>query len=145
VEHTVQPIDHFRPAIYGVLIQRDEILLVRATQTFQGFVGFPGGGIEPGEAPLAALHREFAEETGLAIEPVRVLWATAGLHRSRMNPQRQMLGIYWEVRETGGNFKPAGNGEDVAAAFFCPLHAIPVGEMLEVDREVLHLLSAHGR
>ncbi|MBI3325770.1 MAG: NUDIX hydrolase, partial [Nitrospinae bacterium] len=119
-----------------------EVLLVRATETFHGFVGFPGGGIEHGEGPLDALRREFVEETGLAIEPVRLIWATTGFHRSRMDPQRQMLGIYWEVRATGGSLKPDGNGDDVAEVFFCPVHAIPVGEMLEYDREVLHLLLA---
>lgn len=137
----MEPIRSFRPGIYGVLRQQEEILLVRATPTFHGVVGFPGGGIEFGEAPLDALRREFAEETGLEVEPVRLLWATTGLHRSRLEPQRQMLGVYWEVRGTGGSLKPNGNGEDVEAAFFCPVRAIPVHKMLEFDREVIHLLS----
>lgn len=142
MESTDSPIHQFRPAIYGILIQRKEILLVRATPTFRGVVGFPGGGIEHGEAPLDALHREFAEETGLEIEPVRVIWATTGFHRGWNNPQLQLLGMYWEVREVGGNLVPDGNGDDVARAFFCPVHAIPVGEMLGHDREVVHVLSA---
>ena len=33
----------------------------------------PGGGIDPGESPLAALHREVLEETGWRIAPERVL------------------------------------------------------------------------
>jgi 8-oxo-dGTP pyrophosphatase MutT (NUDIX family) len=133
-------IQRFRPAIYGVLIQDGQVLLVRAPKTFLGVVGFPGGGIEPGEAPLDALRREFTEETGLAVEPVRVLWATNKLHRARLNPTQQLLATHWEVRLVGGTFRPEGNGDDVETAFFCSLHTLPVDEMLGVDLEVVPLL-----
>jgi 8-oxo-dGTP diphosphatase len=133
-------IERFRPAIYGVLIQHGEVLLVRAPQAFLGVVGFPGGGIELGEAPLDALRREFAEETGLEVEPMRVLWTTTGLHRSKLRPSQQLIAMHWEVRQVGGTFRPQGNGDDVDAAFFCPLRALPVDEMLGVDREVVPLL-----
>jgi ADP-ribose pyrophosphatase YjhB (NUDIX family) len=132
---------HFRPAIYGILIEGANVLLVRAPQHFLGVVGFPGGGIELGEAPFDALRREFAEETGLEIEPVRLMWATTGLHRSRLRPEQQLLAVHWEVRRVGGNFRPEGNGDDVAAAFFWPVQTLPVGEMLGVDREIVPLLS----
>jgi 8-oxo-dGTP pyrophosphatase MutT (NUDIX family) len=134
-------IRHFRPAIYGIFIEGEDVLLVRAPQTFQSVVGFPGGGIEPGEAPLDALRREFAEETGLDIEPVRLIWATTGFHRSRLRPEQQLVAIHWEVRRVGGSLRPEGNGDDVAAAFFCPIQALPMAEMLGVDHEVVPLLS----
>jgi 8-oxo-dGTP diphosphatase len=134
-------IERFRPAIYGVLIQDGQVLLVRAPQAFLGVVGFPGGGIELGEAPLDALRREFAEETGLEVEPTRILWATTGLHRAKLRPTQQLVATHWEVRLLGGTFRPQGNGDDVEVAFFCPLHALPVEEMLGVDREVVPLLS----
>jgi ADP-ribose pyrophosphatase YjhB (NUDIX family) len=134
-------IERFRPAIYGILIRDKQVLLVRAPQVFLGVVGFPGGGIELGESPLDALRREFAEETGLEVEPLRVLWATTGLHRARLRPSQQLIAIHWQVRQVGGTFRPQGNGDDVAAAFFCPLHALPVHEMLGVDHEVVPLLS----
>jgi 8-oxo-dGTP diphosphatase len=145
---TEQEIRLFRPAVYGVLIQGQEVLLVRAPATAKAspnVVGFPGGGIEPGEAPLAALRREFAEETGLEVEPVRLLWATTGFHRSRANPHQQLVAIHWEVRHIGGLLTPNGNGDDVAEAFFCPLQALPVGDMLGVDREVVPLLLSLSR
>jgi 8-oxo-dGTP pyrophosphatase MutT (NUDIX family) len=134
-------LQRFRPAIYGVLVRTSEVLLVRAPQTSDGVIGFPGGGIELGEAPLDALRREFSEETGLEVEPLRLLWATTGFHRSRQYPQIQLLGMYWEVRTVGGTLRPGGNNDDVDEAFFCPLRDLPVGQMVGVDREVVQLLT----
>lgn len=138
----------FRPAVYGVLIRGQEVLLVRAPPTAKrvaSVVGFPGGGIEPGEAPFDALCREFAEETGLEVEPVRLLWATTGFHRSLINPHQQLVGVHWEVRHIRGSLKTNGNGDDVAEAFFCPIHQLPVEEMLGVDLEVVPLLQSLSR
>lgn len=63
-----------RPGAYAVLVRDGEILL-----TFQAEphpeIQLPGGGVDPGEGLLAALHREVREETGWAIGPARRLGA----------------------------------------------------------------------
>lgn len=63
-----------RPGIYAVLLQEQEVLL-----TYQADPNFeyqlPGGGIDPGEQPLAALHREVLEETGWTLANPRRLGA----------------------------------------------------------------------
>jgi 8-oxo-dGTP diphosphatase len=59
-----------RAGVYGVLLDGDAVLLTHQmvpTPEFQ----LPGGGIDPGESPIAALHREVYEETGWRIGPVR--------------------------------------------------------------------------
>jgi len=61
----------FRVSVYGLLRRNDEILVNR--HPLQSQYGLPGGGVEIGESMTAALIREFREETGLEIRPIRLL------------------------------------------------------------------------
>ncbi|MEM7683900.1 MAG: NUDIX hydrolase [Pseudomonadota bacterium] len=59
-----------RPGVYGILAGADGMLLLVDQD---GELQLPGGGIDPGESPLQALHREVREETGWRIaDPVRI-------------------------------------------------------------------------
>ena len=55
-----------RPGIYAVLERQRQILLTYQARPHDEFQ-LPGGGIDPGEHPIAALHREVFEETGWRI------------------------------------------------------------------------------
>ena len=55
-----------RPGVYAVLLQGDHILATHQAAPVPEFQ-LPGGGIDPGEHPIAALHREVFEETGWKI------------------------------------------------------------------------------
>ena len=56
-----------RISVYGVHVEDDAILLVRASNLTEvaGRWFLPGGGVEHGEHPIDALVREVSEETGL--------------------------------------------------------------------------------
>lgn len=63
-----------RPGVYAVLLRGDDLLLTHQAAPVPEFQ-LPGGGIDPGEQPIAALHREVFEETGWSIGPPRFLGA----------------------------------------------------------------------
>ncbi|PKP75776.1 MAG: NUDIX hydrolase [Alphaproteobacteria bacterium HGW-Alphaproteobacteria-6] len=55
-----------RPGAYAVLWRAGAVLLTHQEAPEPEFQ-LPGGGVDPGESPLAALHREVREETGWTI------------------------------------------------------------------------------
>ena len=61
-----------RPGVYALLPRGDSLLVTHQAQPVPEFQ-LPGGGIDRGEQPIAALHREVWEETGWHIgAPVRL-------------------------------------------------------------------------
>lgn len=52
-----------RPGAY-VILERDGALLLTLESLRDNEVQLPGGGVDPGENPISALHREVMEETG---------------------------------------------------------------------------------
>lgn len=61
-----------RPGVYAILPQGDSLLVTHQAEPVPEFQ-LPGGGIDRGEQPIAALHREVFEETGWHIAaPVRL-------------------------------------------------------------------------
>src|SRR2546421_270810 len=138
-----------RIAAYGLC--RDDagrILLVRAAEhdDIPGVWSLPGGGIEHGEAPVRAVVREFAEETGLSAEVLRlrdVVSDVAFLRRSDalMHTDR----ILYDVKVTGGQLRREIGGSSALAAWTetaqlagLPLLPYLAGLLgLPVEREVL--------
>lgn len=76
IGETVQTGRHytFRPGAYCILPKgRSVLLTVQVDDNWD--LQLPGGGIDPGENPIGALHREVLEETGWRIAAPRRLGA----------------------------------------------------------------------
>lgn len=130
----MKPVRAFSCRIYGLLREAGRVLLTRSVFRGATFVNFPGGGVEIEEAPMDALRREFAEETGLRIRPVRTLYASESAHLSTQSPI-QIVSLYWLVERAGGELRGGGNGDDVVELFWATPDRLPVEEMFPSDRE----------
>jgi len=63
-----------RPGAYAILLRAGRMLVTHQSAPLPE-LQLPGGGIDPGEQPLQALHREVFEETGWLISRPRRLGA----------------------------------------------------------------------
>lgn len=65
-----------RRGAIGVAVREGRLLLIRRSDSVVAprMYCFPGGGIEHEETEQEALIREFQEELGVAIRPIRPLW-----------------------------------------------------------------------
>jgi len=66
-----------RPGAYVVLLRGTDMLVTQqiSEKLPEPELQLPGGGIDPGESPITALHREVLEETGWRISAPRRLGA----------------------------------------------------------------------
>jgi 8-oxo-dGTP diphosphatase len=75
-DEPVLPDVHYRPrpGAYGILALGTRLLLTHQSEPVPE-LQLPGGGIDAGESPVRALHREVLEETGWRISVLRRLGA----------------------------------------------------------------------
>jgi 8-oxo-dGTP pyrophosphatase MutT (NUDIX family) len=65
-----------RYGVAGVVVRERRLLVIRRSHLVRapGKYCFPGGRKEEGETEESALVREFHEELGVSVRPVRLLW-----------------------------------------------------------------------
>ncbi|MEO0911681.1 MAG: NUDIX hydrolase [Pseudomonadota bacterium] len=66
-----------RPGAYAIILEGGRILVTEqdGDRLPEPEIQLPGGGIDPGESPVGALHREALEETGYRLHGLRRLGA----------------------------------------------------------------------
>lgn len=107
------------PSVTGIILDdEDRILLVRHSE---GNVWVaPGGSIEPNEIPADSLIREVWEESGLLVEPVKILgvFGGEGFEVTYKNGDRvSYVMTVFACRVTGGTLKADGV-ETLQAGYF---------------------------
>ncbi|NLX10322.1 MAG: NUDIX domain-containing protein [Chloroflexi bacterium] len=119
------------PGAMGV-IQDDAGRVLAARRVDDGLLDVPGGFADLGETSTATIVREVREETGLEIEPVRVIgvYSEGMLYRYPNGDVMQGVGIAFQCRITGGALH-ADHAEISEAGFFplADLLAQPVENM----------------
>lgn len=74
-----------RYGVVGLIFRHGRVLVIRRAETVAAPLKwcFPGGGIEAGESQEEALVREFQEELGVDVTPIRQIWESVtpwGVH-----------------------------------------------------------------
>lgn len=102
-----------RIAAYGLIVRGGELLLCRLSAVVpahQGKWTLPGGGIEFGESPEAAMVREVEEETGLVVEPDRLATVDSIVIVDEDGIQHHNLRVIYFATVTGGELRSELDG-----------------------------------
>jgi 8-oxo-dGTP pyrophosphatase MutT (NUDIX family) len=102
----------------------------------------PGGKIERGEAPAAALARELVEEWGPAAARLRVGPVVDVLHHVYPAPGPEVLLVVCHVDARALEGAHELSPEPGASALVFEAADLPLGEFLEADRDLVQRLRA---
>jgi ADP-ribose pyrophosphatase YjhB (NUDIX family) len=99
----------WRPSVYGLLFKGTKVLL---SPQWGGY-DFPGGGMMIYETVEEGLKREFWEETGLKVEPVKIFHAETSFYM----PQKRkdfwnVVMTFYLVKQVGGKISKDNFDED---------------------------------
>jgi len=140
----------FRLAAYAVCIEDGRVLLARHVPTAGEYTWtLPGGRVEHAEDPFDAVIREVAEETGCDAVVERLLGVDSRVipaAESRLGSVHQNVGIFYQVRITGGRLRPEPNGE-VAESVWTPILDVALlcrSSLVDVGLALARTLPATG-
>ena len=106
-------IENFNVRVYGVLIEKNAVLITRENRFDIEMIKFPGGGLEKGEGIRACLEREFQEEFGVEIELVELFYINEFFQQSAFASKDQLISIYYKVRRLNETEKIVSKEEGV--------------------------------
>jgi 8-oxo-dGTP diphosphatase len=125
-----------RRGAVAVVVRDARFLVIRrsATVVAPGAFCFPGGGIEADESEAQALVREFQEELGASIQPVRCVWTSV---------TRWRVALAWWLGTLDPTVELLPNPAEVESVHWLThdeMLASP--KLLESNREFLRALTA---
>jgi 8-oxo-dGTP diphosphatase len=131
----VTPLPGHRVGVVVVVARGERFLLIRRAEGIlaAGAWCFVGGGVEPGEDPHDAVIREFHEEVGGRVRPLRKVW-------EYLRPDGMLLLHWWLAELLEDSLLP--NPSEVAEIRWCTAAEIDALEnVLESNRQFLASLG----
>lgn len=125
-----------RVAAYALIHEANRLLLCRLSPElprWEGWWTLPGGGLDFGESPEAAMVREVAEETGLRVQ-VRSIATIDSIHDTSGSEDFHGIRIVYQAEVIGGSLRHEPSGSTDRCCWF-ELHTpleIPLVDLAEV-------------
>ena len=129
------PDDPGRRGAVGICTRDGRMLVIRRSQSVVAplVYCFPGGGIEGDETEQQALIREFREEIGVTVRPLRRVWQS-------VTPWK--VELCWWVAELEPDAVPTLNPAEVHSIhWLTPAEMARLPDLLESNREFLQLVE----
>lgn len=93
----MEKIDRFNIRVYGLLINKDALLILKEPYANEVLYKFPGGGVEFGEGIIQALKRELKEELNLDLFQHQHFYTQEEFVQSKFKTNEQLLTIYYLI------------------------------------------------
>jgi len=91
--------------VYGIAVKNGQALI---SPQFDGY-DWPGGTFKIGEDTIQTLKREFKEETGFDVEPIKLLDVETSLfHHYKRGTDHHSILVFYLVEIVGGELSDAG-------------------------------------
>jgi 8-oxo-dGTP diphosphatase len=129
------PDDPGRRGVVGVVVRDGRMLVIRRSRSVVAplVYCFPGGGIEGDESEEEALVREFLEELGVAVQPVRRLWQCVTAWK---------VELAWWLAEMAPGATPTPNPREVESIhWYTPKEMARLPDLLESNRAFLEFVQ----
>jgi 8-oxo-dGTP diphosphatase len=128
------PDDPGRRGVVGIVVREGRMLVIRRSRTVVAplVYCFPGGGIDGAETEEEALTREFMEEIGVVVRPVRRLWHCVTAWK---------VDLAWWLAEMAPDATPVANPAEVESIhWYTPEEMAALPDLLDSNREFLDLV-----
>lgn len=121
--------------VRGVVFREDKILMVH--ESIDNCWSIPGGWADIGHTPFEVARKEVWEESGLEVEPLRLLAVLDKKCHKHPPDMYHIYKLFILCRETGGSLK---SGMETLGAGFFNRHQLPPLSESRITREQIDLM-----